>query len=135
MLGVLNFAEGRGDRYLAVRHGEGELAVGLLGDVNGFALCVGDSQLVELIACIRGDSYGNRITLFRRALIQSDLAVRRSGCRNGVGRGGTRGRAAGGMTQCSKISRCDFRSIVSVRFGVAYCKCVGRARGQVGKLG
>ena len=39
------------------------------------------------------------------------------------------------MTQCSKISRCDFRSIVSVRFGVACCKCVGRARGQVGKLG
>ena len=54
-LGILNFAEGRGDRYLAVRHGEGVLAVGLLGDVNGFALCVGNGQLVELIARIRGD--------------------------------------------------------------------------------
>ena len=39
-LGVLNLAEGRSNRYLALRHGEGVLAVGLLGDVNGIALCV-----------------------------------------------------------------------------------------------
>ena len=60
-------------RYLAVRHGEGVLAVGLLGDVNGFALCVGNGQLVELIACIRGDGYGNRIALFAVFLFRATL--------------------------------------------------------------
>ena len=49
-------------RYLALRHGEGELAVTLVGHVNGFALCVGNRQLIELIACIRGDGYGNCIS-------------------------------------------------------------------------
>ena len=72
-LGVLNFAEGRGDRYLAVRHGEGVLVVRLLGDGNGLALCVGNRQLVELIACIRGDGYGNRIALFAVLLSRETL--------------------------------------------------------------
>lgn len=72
-LGGLNLAEGRRNCYFAVRHGEGVLIIALLRNRNRAALRVGDSQLFKLIACIRGDGYGNRIALFAVFLSRATL--------------------------------------------------------------
>ena len=96
-LGVLNFAEGRSNRYLALRHGEGILAVGLLGDVNGFALCVGDRQLVELVAVLGLYGNSNRAALGSRGLVDRNRTVIRLGSGNRGARAGGRAAAAARM--------------------------------------
>ena len=81
--------EGRDNRYLALRHNEGELAVALVRHFDGIALCVGNRQLVELVAvlCLYGNS--NRAALGSRGLVDRNRTVIRLGS-------GNRGARAGG---------------------------------------
>ena len=65
--------------------------------VNGFALCVGDRQLVELVAvlCLYGNS--NRAALGSRGLVDRNRTVIRLGSRNRGARAGGRAAAAARM--------------------------------------
>ena len=92
--GFVGLDVGYADRYLRSRHREGVNRVARRGGGNGLAGSVRNSQLIELIALVRGQGNLDLVALRRGGRRNVYAAVRDRGSRNLVG--GLGGRAAGG---------------------------------------
>ena len=92
----LDFRKLSGDGDLAVRHGEGVLAVALVGQLELIAAGVLDSEAIQLVALIRGHGDGHPVALGGVLGADGHIAVLGAGCGYSVAAAGTGGRAAGG---------------------------------------
>ena len=91
--GLPRLDEGRLDLHLATGHGEGVLAVALVGELQRIALAVQHGDGADLVAAVRLDGDGHPVALGGVLGADGHIAVLRAGGGHGVA---AAGRAGGG---------------------------------------